>query len=277
MKNAIYLLQTQTHQQHESLVITTETGGVIIIDGGHRPDAPYLLGQLRAITGKDKPTVDAWFLTHAHDDHVDCFFEILEHHADEVEIGKVYFHFPSVQYFTRVSQPDPGAARTAAELYEHLPLFADKACILSEGDVYEVKGARMEVLFTPDCSIEYNISNNSSTVLKCTVGGKRILILGDCGIEAGDKIMARFAGTDTLRAEVCQMSHHGQYGVTKEFYEQVAPEVCLWCAPRWLYDNDAGLGFNTHIFGTVEVRGWMDEIGSTTHIVDMNGTQEYLL
>jgi hypothetical protein len=74
------------------------------------------------------------------------------------------------------------------------------------------------------------------------------------------------------------MAHHGQAGVTKEFYAEVAPEVCIWCAPKWLWDNDAGKGFNTHCFQTVTVRQWMDEIGTVKkNIVDMDGTQEYIL
>ena len=277
MKNAIHLLQTQTHQQHQSLILTAEDGTVMVIDGGQRPNTPYLLEQLRRITGQEIPVVHAWFLTHAHDDHTDCFFEILEHHADEVEIGKVYFNFPSPQFFTRVPHPDRSAYGTAETFYRLLPLFADKACVVFGGDTYEIGKMKVEVLFSPNFEIEENVCNNSSIVFKITLGGKRILILGDCGIEAGNQILAHYAGTDMLRAEVCQMAHHGQNGVTREFYEAVSPEVCLWCTPKWLWDNDAGRGYNTHVFQTVIVRGWMEELGVQTHIVDMNGTQEYLL
>ena len=76
-------------------------------------------------------------------------------------------------------------------------------------------------------------------------------------------------------ADICQMAHHGQNGATKEFYEAVRPEVCFWCAPNWLWDNNAGKGFNTHIWKTVEVRGWMEELGVKQNIVLKDGTQSY--
>ena len=106
-----------------------------------------------------------------------------------------------------------------------------------------------------------------------TLGGKTALFLADCGAEAGNKILAKYAGTDMLDCDICQMAHHGQQGVTKEFYEAVRPEICLWCAPRWLWENDAGKGFNTHVFKTVEVREWMQELGVKKNYIDMDGTQ----
>ena len=76
-----------------------------------------------------------------------------------------------------------------------------------------------------------------------------------------------------MKADYVQMAHHGQHGVTKEFYEAVAPTGCFWCAPDWLWNNDAGLGYNTHCFKTVEVQGWMEELGVKEHYILMNGTQ----
>ena len=69
------------------------------------------------------------------------------------------------------------------------------------------------------------------------------------------------------------MAHHGQNGVKKDFYETVAPTACLWCTPKWLWDNDAGRGYNTHGWKTIEVQGWMEELGVKEHYVLMNGTQ----
>ncbi len=84
---------------------------------------------------------------------------------------------------------------------------------------------------------------------------------------------ALYAGTDKLRADYIQMAHHGQNGVDRRFYEAVAPTGCLWCTPDWLWNNDVGGGFNTHVFQAVTVRGWMDEMGVREHYVMMNGVQ----
>lgn len=278
MNNAIHLLQTQTRIQMQSNIITTESGKVIAIDGGHRQDACHFISYLKQITGQEKPHIDAWFLTHAHDDHFDCFFEVIENHFDEVEIEKIYFNIPSPQFFARAPHPDSDSVKTAETFYSLVPSFADRICVVFGGDVYEIGEAKIEILYTPDYDIVSNVGNNSSVVFKVTIGEKTILILGDCGIEAGNKILKKYAGTGMLKADVCQMAHHGQNGVTREFYEEVRPEVCLWCAPKWLWENDCGKGFDTHVFKTVRVREWMDEIGTVKkNIVDMNGTQEHVL
>lgn len=278
MKNAIHNLQTQTRFQMQSNIITTESGKVIAVDGGSREDAGYFLDYLKLITGQQKPHIDAWFLTHAHDDHLPCFYEIVEKYWNEIEVDKIYFNFPSPQFFRRVPRPDNGAAKTAEEFYALLPRFADKICVVFGGDKYEIGEAKIEILYTPDYDIVNNVCNNSSIVFRVELGGKVILMLGDAGVESGNKLLAKYAGTGVLKADVCQMAHHGQAGVTKEFYAEVAPEVCIWCAPKWLWENDAGKGFNTHVFQTVTVRQWMDEIGTVKkNIVDMDGTQEYVL
>ena len=278
MKNAIYNLQTQTRFQMQSNIVTTADGKVIAVDGGARQDACYFINCLKEITGQGKPHIDAWFLTHAHGDHVNCFYEIVENHWDEIEVDKIYFNFPSTQFFSRVPRPDKGATATAEELFGLLPRFADKIVIVFGGDKYEIGEAKIDILYSPDYDIVDNVGNNSSIVFRVELGGKVILMLGDAGVESGNKLLAKYKGTGVLKADVCQMAHHGQQGVTKEFYAEVAPEVCIWCAPKWLWDNDAGKGFNTHCFRTVEVRQWMDEIGTVKkNIVDMDGTQEYVL
>ena len=271
MNNSIHLLHSQTPIQMESFIITTADGKIIAIDGGHREDARYFVDYLKKLTGEIKPRVDAWFLTHSHKDHVSAFFEVVQNMSDEIEIGKVYYNFPSVQFLLRGH--DRNAAKTAEEFYGILPLFADKICIVSSGDTYEIGEAKIEILYTTDPEITSNATNNSSTVFKMTLGGKTALFLADCGAEAGNKILAKYAGTNILDCDICQMAHHGQQGVTKEFYEAVRPEICLWCTPKWLWENDAGKGFNTHVFKTVEVREWMEELGVKKNYIDMDGTQ----
>lgn len=255
----------------ESFIITTADGKIIAIDGGHREDARYFVNYLKKLTGEERPRIDAWFLTHSHKDHVSAFFEVVQNMSNEVEIEKVYYNFPSAQFLLRGH--DRNAAKTAEEFYSLLPLFANKACIVSGGDTYEIGEAKIEILYTTDPEITSNVTNNSSTVFKMTLGGKTALFLADCGAEAGNKILAKYAGTDMLDCDICQMAHHGQQGVTREFYEAVRPEICLWCTPRWLWENDAGKGFNTHVFKTVEVREWMEELGVKKNYIDMDGTQ----
>ena len=270
MKNTIYQLNSVTNIQMNSYIITTADGKVIAIDGGFRQDAENMLNYLRDITGQAIPHVDAWLFSHAHLDHISCFNEIVEKHWDKVAVDHVYYNFPSVQY---CMQEGRGYDSAVEDFQKNLPLFADKVVTVYGFDTYDFGEAHIEILYSPNPEIRGNWVNNSSVVFMLTLGGKKVLFLGDAGVEEGNRILALYAGTDKLKADYVQMAHHGQNGVTKEFYETVAPTGCFWCAPDWLWNNDAGKGYNTHCFKTVEVQGWMEELGVKEHYILMNGTQ----
>ena len=275
MKNELHMLMPPTQRrQMNAFVITTEDGRLLVIDGGYQADAEYLLSYLKSLTGSSCPRIDAWILTHPHKDHMAAFLEIMRHHREEVDVGRVFFKFPSVQFFAHAEkETDADAEHMLIEFYELLPYFADRITIVTAGDVYNVGAARLDILFTSDDTLVTNISNNASTVFRLTLGTKTVLFTGDAGVEAGHKILERYADTDLLRCDICQMAHHGQNGCDRAFYEAVRPEICLWCAPGWLWDNDKGGGFDTHIWKTVEVRRWMEDLGVKKNYVAKDGTQ----
>ena len=259
-------------------VIKTADEKVIVVDGGTKFDTEHLVEVIKKMSSKEKPRVDAWLLTHAHNDHIIPFCDVVENYADEIEIDKIYYDFPSVKF---VSGTEPGEAPTITRFYSLLPRFASNAVIVTEGDEYYVGDTKMEILFTRDPSIRFNPLNNSSTVFRLTLGEKTLIFLGDLGVEGGNKMLARLG--DSLKSDLCQMAHHGQSGCSKEVYAAIKPSVCLWCAPDWLYENDIGKldkskegGYGSGPWQTLKVRAWMDEISpDATHIVEMNG-DEYI-
>lgn len=268
MKNTIAQLKTVNGGQMNSYVVTTADGAVIVIDGGYRCDAEYLLSYLRDVTGETVPHVDAWILSHAHGDHIDAFDEIMEKHLDKLTVDKVYYNFPSAQFLCR----EPQYGKCILDFNRLLPVFADKIEIVYRGDEYDIGGAHIEILYTPNGELPGYI-NNTSVVFMLTLAGKKMLFLGDAEPAEGERLLALYKGTGKLKADYVQMAHHGQGGVEKDVYEEISPKACFWCAPGWLWDNDAGAGFNTHCFKTVIVRGWMEELGVTEHYVLKDGTQ----
>lgn len=270
MKNTIYMLNSVTNVQMNSFIITTNDGKVIVMDGGFSQDAENMLTYLKNITGQEMPHVDAWFLSHPHLDHVSCFLEIMEKYAHALTVDKVIYNFPSIQF---VDKEERGCDGCMPRFFADLPLFADKCVIVSLGDTFDIGEAHIECLYSPNPELTRNVSNNASVILMLTLGGKKVLFLGDAGIEEGDKMLAYYQGTDALKADYVQMSHHGQNGVTREFYITVAPKGCLWCTPDWLWNNDAGNGYNTHVFQTIIVQGWMADLDVREHYIMMNGTQ----
>lgn len=274
MQNAIHMLKSITNIQMNSFIITTADGKVIAIDGGQRQNAEYFIEYLKEITGQQVPHIDGWFLSHAHDDHVDCFMEIVEKYPDALTFDKVYYNFPSAYFH---SHEDKSAVKTTEEFYKVLPLFADRICICSGGDQLDIGDAHFDFLYSTDFEFKHNVCNNSSLVFRMTLGGKTVMFTGDCGVEAGQKILRLWKDKGLVKSDICQMAHHGQNGCDREFYEAVAPEVCLWNTPKWLWDNDAGKGYNTHCWQTVIVRGWMEELGVKENYVIKDGTQVVVL
>jgi len=87
------------YEKTMSYVIQTRQGKVIVIDGGYQTgnyDGKYLFAYLQRITGKAKPHVDAWFMTHPHADHFAAFLSVASLYASQITVDAVYHRFPTV-------------------------------------------------------------------------------------------------------------------------------------------------------------------------------------
>lgn len=101
----IYQLPSKTmndagtlYRQNMSYIIRTRNGKIIVIDGGYstdNKDANYLISQLKSITGKEVPNVDAWFFSHNHADHVGAFKAIAARMPMALTVSAVYYRFPT--------------------------------------------------------------------------------------------------------------------------------------------------------------------------------------
>ena len=99
------------------------------------------------------------------------------------------------------------------------------------------------------------------------------MILGDLGVEGGRTLLST-VDPALIKADYCQMSHHGQNGVSREVYEAIRPTYCLWPTPSWLWDNMGPGGYDTGIFGTVVTRGWLSSLRCVKkHYLMIKGTQ----
>ena len=268
MENRVYIISNQTHTQMMGFIITEESGKVIVIDGGNAPDGQHLLDELQRITGARFPIVDAWLFTHAHDDHMDAFFWLLENRRRYIDFEKIYCCFPSEQYLFH--EEPKGGARTLRRFNELSAAFHQRVVTVSIDDEFDVGTAHFKVLFTVDCRIKENTCNNSSTVFKMTLKNRTFLFLGDLGEEAGDELMRD--KPDEIVCDYVQMAHHGQNGVKESLYQACKPKICLWCAPDWLWNNDRyGKGFDSDIFKTVRTREWIEKIGVEKNLVADRG------
>lgn len=240
-----------------SYIIKTSNNKTIVIDGGLKIEAETLKQYIQKYGNK----VDYWFITHPHKDHVGAFIDIVEN--SDIKIENIYYSINSQEWY---NENEPNRAYEAEEFYRAIQneKIKEKAKTPQIGDKIKIgKNIYVEILQTANPEITYNAINNSSMVFKIHVNDKTILMLGDIGPEASEKLIKKYG--KNLKSDIVQMSHHGQSGATEEFYKLVEPEICLWQSPQWLWDNVTGT------FKTLETRKWMENLGVKTNYVAKDG------
>ena len=81
----IWQLPSQVDTIGNSYVIRTVNGKVIVMDGGFEAEKDYLRGFIDALGGK----VDAWIISHPHDDHITALVALLDN-PKGLKIEKIY-------------------------------------------------------------------------------------------------------------------------------------------------------------------------------------------
>jgi len=259
----LWQLPAQSHSQMNSYVLLTDNGKVCVMDGGTAEDASYLRGFLAAMGNE----VEAWFITHPHSDHIGALNEILKAPSD-LKIHAIYHSELSPSFVGRYEKESEALTK---QFYENLRKFDGKVVNMTEpGLLIQMGNTFFKILGVKNEEITTNPYNNQSVVIKVWDTKKSVLFLADLGIESGDKLWNGPYRAD-LTCDYLQMAHHGQNGVSKDFYRNIRFGACLWPTPRWLHDNDAGKGYNTHNWETIEIRNPMDESGIKEHYWQFEG------
>ena len=232
--------------------------------------------------------VSAWFLTHAHSDHIDGFVhEMAKNGGADFDIEAVYYNFPDYDELIGVTAV-PDLEYFREELNEMIPAFnavknkfAGKARVVKKGDTIIVDEVTIDILYSYTGGLYANLMNDSSLVFRLSGEKKSVLFLGDLGPEGGDILFRE--SKDKLKADYCQMAHHGHMNVSMEVYAEIMPEACFWCTPKWLYEEaeipdylsdgeplkKAG---RIRMYGTALTRKWMELLGVKKHYVSGFGT-----
>lgn len=248
---SLAMLSSQGGAQMLSSVIRSENGNLIVVDGGWEADGDYLLETIKENGG----TVAAWLITHPHSDHVGALYHILKNGSDEIDINGIYYSFAPVSWYEEVSPEDSEiVGRLVGEL-EKLPqgkLFG------SIGKGYKITVDNLQVTaMNSRYQLDVDPVNNSSITYMLETGGKKVLFLGDMSHEGGNQLVRE--NGNFLKADIVQMAHHGQNGVGKSVYESIAPKICLWPTPQWLWDNDNGNGYDSGSWMIMQIREWMED------------------
>ena len=268
IKRKMYVIM-ETSEFMMSYVIVTGAGNCIIVDGGRPEDIPLLREKVK---GKK---IKAWFLTHPHLDHIDAFTEIVKKDDPDFDIEKVYYNFPSEEY---AATTDIGACShdliTLKAFNAILPKIKDKAQVVYTGDVFQIDDVRVEILYHFEESYGFKGKdiNETSLVFRVDTDKTSVMFLGDLGPEGGDILVER--GEEKLKAEYCQMAHHGHAGVSADVYMLINPKVCIWNAKlQWLI-NEEGKRLAYRRYGFKRTWLWMERLGVKEHVLTRDGTAE---
>ena len=67
--------------------------------------------------------------------------------------------------------------------------------------------------------------------------------------------------------------------LVKNYYKLTSAKYALWCAPKWLFDNDLGDGFDTGPFTSAITKKWLLDLNiksitayKQTIIINQNNT-----
>jgi len=243
--------------------IRTSNNKNIVVDGGLRKESETLKQYIE----KYGNTVDYWFITHPHKDHVGAFIDIVKN--TDIEIKNIYYSANNIDWYEKY---ESNRANEIADFYQTLENDRIKSVVKTPqiGDIIEIKkNLKVEIFELANPEITNNAINNSSMVFKMYINDKSILFLGDTGTEESEKLIKQYGSR--LKSDIVQVAHHGQRGATKELYKLVNPEICLWPTTSWLWDNDVGEGYNTANFKTIETREWLQNIGVKINYVAKDG------
>ena len=211
-----------------SYLVENSTGGLIVVDGGRAWQSEALVKQIRRRGG----VVDAWIITHAHDDHAGVLASVLEAdwHKTEIEIKEILIG--DMDYEAVMAEESDRTDMVAylqmgLKKHDNVRVLNYSDNILNDGSmVFTLAGEEKRVLFLSDTAD--NTREIAAQVTDPSQGS-------EIGRRIADEILANYP--DDVQAFAVQMSHHGNGSYPDYFYEAIAPERAFFAAPDWLMEN----------------------------------------
>ena len=245
-----------------SYIMQLADGSFILIDGGpaNDDDEAALLDYLLTLTPEgQKPTVAAWFITHAHSDHMALANRFIAAYHDRIEVKMAAYNFPNYESVINAKDVCGMEARYVpmietfiGQIREYWPEAPH--WVIHAGQKLQLADAEIEIVFTHEDLYpgEFTWVNHTSSAFRITAGGRRIMILGDCEKSLCRQMAATF-GT-YLKSDLLQLTHHGANGASLDLYQVIDPEICFWACSQSKYESDermlgtkVGYEFNAYI------------------------------
>lgn len=250
-----------------SMVFRLGDGTFIVVDGGfnRQEDAYNVLDFIRKNTPEGmKPTIAAWFMTHAHPDHHNMFAKkFVPNYKHLVDIKALIFNPPGNSINN--SKNDSGV-KEGGEYQTIINVAKEiEGCEIIRahvGDRYYIGDAVIDMLYSVDYQYPkaFTYYNTCSMIFSVKLGGQRIMVTGDGANSSFQKIAAMYG--ETLKCDFVQVAHHGYTtGVSDgsataimEAYKYMAPSVVLYPNGESGYKSTVGKVFNNYLITLPSVR-----------------------
>ncbi|MGN0152010.1 MAG: ComEC/Rec2 family competence protein [Wujia sp.] len=207
---------------------------LIIIDGGWTDNAD----NVRQIIAEHNNHVDAWIITHPHQDHAGAFNTI---YADMrgITIDTIYDNSYDYEFIEKAGEPFDDI--TVMETFHTLTKDAPNLIHLKRGDKLDICGLTVEVFNAFDDIVIDNIGkrhdyqNGASLCLKVTHETESFLFTSDIKKDIGRYLEDTYGSS--LSSTYIQLSHHGNHSLSQDYYDALDARAYFLDAPSSISDN----------------------------------------
>ncbi len=227
-------------------IVRLSDNSLVMVDSGHLTQSSKeategLMAFLHQITGTEageKIRIATWYMTHAHGDHVTLMAKLCNRYHNELDLQRVMYNIPSYQVHNRGY--DDNTTTVKAMIRKYYP--AVKFLKLHSGQKFSLSNLGIEVLYTHEDAIGEmqfaDAANNgekvrfplrdyncTSSIVRFTIDGQTVLLLGDTNVEA-ERIMANTFPASVWKSDVVQVAHHC-FNYLNTLYPMIAAPMVL--------------------------------------------------
>lgn len=237
----------QLNNNGTCFIIQLKNGHFILQDSGTKHDAPYLLDYLEELAPEgEKPVVEAWFVSHAHGDHVGGLIAIATDlvNAKRICVEAAYVFEPSTAMQMKIGiDPNTMSANLAFRSFKNQAGEMTPTYRPQFGQRYYFNDIQMDIMMTPElytADTMYSADFNETGIfIMHYIEGQKFLSTGD-GSHTGMRMIMGVYDESYMDMEVYAVSHHG-INTYNYFTDFCTVDTALFTSFRMgsIYTNDS--------------------------------------